>query len=70
MAQLLCLVDFSLLNSLDWAEALQQLIEILDDAIKHTNKSLQKLIKGQVRQWRAGLPRYIKGYMPNLVGKS
>src|SRR5699024_8233640 len=38
------------IDELDLAVALQQLIEILDDAIKHTNKGIQKLIKSQLQQ--------------------
>lgn len=51
------------IDALDWAVALQQLIEILDDAIQHTNTAIQKLIKNQVQHWLAGLPNYIKSYM-------
>ncbi|KKE79212.1 transposase [Bacilli bacterium VT-13-104] len=49
---------------LDWAVALQQLIELLEDTLKHTNKRVQKLIKSQLQQWIAGLPNYIKVYLP------
>lgn len=52
------------INELDWAVALQQLIELLEDTIKHTNKRIQKLIKSQLLQWIAGLPNYIKVYLP------
>ena len=58
------------IDELDWAVALQQLIEILDDVIQHTNKAIQKLIKNQVQQWVAGLPNYIKGYMSISVCES
>lgn len=50
-------------NELDWAVALQQLIEILEDTLKKTNKKIQKLIKSQLQQWIAGLPNYIKAYL-------
>lgn len=52
------------INELDWAVALQQLIELLEDTLKHTNKRIQKLIKSQLQQWIAGLPNYIKAYLP------
>ncbi|MFD1348862.1 IS4 family transposase, partial [Oceanobacillus caeni] len=52
------------INELDWAVALQQLIELLEDTLKHTNKRVQKLIKSQLQQWIAGLPNYIKVYLP------
>ena len=51
-------------NDLDWAVALQQLIELLEDALKKTNKKIQKLIKNQLQLWVDGLPSYIKAYLP------
>lgn len=36
-------------NELDWAVALQQLIELLEDALDNTNKKFQKLIKSQLQ---------------------
>lgn len=51
-------------NELDWAVALQQLIELLEDTLKKSNKKIQKLIKSQLQQWIAGLPKYIKAYLP------
>ena len=50
-------------NELDWAVALQQLIELLEDTLKKTNKKIQKLIISQLQQWVAGLPNYIKVYL-------
>jgi hypothetical protein len=58
------------INDLDWAIALQQLIELLDDAIKKTNGKFKQLIKSQLQQWVAGLPNYIKAYLPSLVCES
>lgn len=52
------------INELDWVVALQQLIVLLEDTLKHTNKRIQKLIKSQLQQWVAGLPNYIKAYLP------
>jgi hypothetical protein len=51
-------------NELDWAVALQQLIELLQDALKQTNKSIKKLIQSQLEQRISGLPSYIKAYLP------
>ncbi len=51
---------------LDWAIALQQFIELLQDTLKSTNSKFRKLIKSQLQQWMAGLPRYIRVYLPNL----
>jgi hypothetical protein len=57
-------------SSLDWAVALQQLLEILNDVSKRVNKSIINLIKSQLKQWFAGLPNYIKAYLPNLCCES
>jgi len=54
------------INELDWAVALQQLIELLEDALEKTNKKFKKLIKSQLQHWFATLPSYIKAYLPNL----
>lgn len=51
-------------SELDWAVALQQLIELLEDTLKKTNSKIRKLIKCQLHQWMAGLPNYIKAYLP------
>ncbi|PWA04497.1 IS4 family transposase [Pueribacillus theae] len=58
------------ISELDWAVALQQLIELLEDALKKSSKKIQKLIKGQLQQWIAGLPNYIKVYLPVSVCES
>jgi hypothetical protein len=51
-------------NELDWAVALLQLIELLQDALKQTNKRIKNLIQSQLEQWVGGLPSYIKSYLP------
>lgn len=51
-------------NELDWVVALQQLIELIQDVLKETNSKLKKLIQSQLTQWMAGLPSYIKAYLP------
>ena len=58
------------ISELDWAIALQQLIELLEDTLKESNKKIQKLIKSQLQQWIAGLPNYIKAYLPISVCES
>lgn len=58
------------ISDLDWAVALQQLIELLEDTFKKSNKKARKLIKSQVQQWIAGLPNYIKVYLPISVCES
>jgi len=58
------------ISDLDWAVALQQLIELLEDAFKKSNKKIHNLIKSQLEQWIAGLPNYIKDYLPISVCES
>lgn len=36
------------ISELDWAIALQQLIDLFEDTLKKTNKKMQKLIKSQL----------------------
>ncbi|MCM3760894.1 IS4 family transposase, partial [Alkalihalobacillus oceani] len=50
-------------NELDWAVALQHLIELLQDTLKKSNKTIQKWMKSQLQQWISGLPTYIKAYL-------
>lgn len=57
-------------SELDWAVALQQLIELLGDVMKKSNRKITKLIKSQLQQWITGLPNYIKAYMPDLCCES
>ncbi len=54
-------------NELDWAVALQLLIELLEDVLKRSNRKITKLIQGQLQQWVAALPNYIKAYLPISV---
>ncbi len=55
------------IHELDWAIALQQLIELLMDVMHKTSKKITNLIKSQLQQWIDGLPLYIKAYLPNLT---
>ncbi|EKN69961.1 IS4 family transposase [Schinkia azotoformans] len=50
-------------NELDWAVALQQLIELFQDALKQAHKKIKKLIQSQLEKWIASLPNYIKAYL-------
>jgi len=52
------------IQDLDWAVALQQLVELLQDTLKKTNSRIKKIIENQLQQWIAGLPSYIKAYLP------
>lgn len=58
------------ISDLDWAVALQQLIELLEDVFKKGNANIQRMIKSQLQQWIAGLPNYIKVYLPISVCES
>jgi hypothetical protein len=58
------------ISDLDWAVALQQLIELLEDVLRKTNKQVQNLITRQLQLWIAGLPNYIKGYLSISVCES
>uniref|UniRef100_UPI00389A8213 hypothetical protein n=1 Tax=Viridibacillus soli TaxID=2798301 RepID=UPI00389A8213 len=50
-------------NELDWAVALQPLIEFLQDALKQMNSKMKKYIEIQLQYWLSGLPNYIKVYL-------
>jgi hypothetical protein len=58
------------ISDLDWAVALGQLLELLQDVLKESNKKIQKLIQSQLQHWIAGLPNYIKVYLPISVCES
>jgi hypothetical protein len=58
------------IGDLDWAVALQQLIDLLEDVLEKSSKKMQKLIKSQLQQWIAGLPNYIRAYLPISVCES
>lgn len=57
-------------SQLDWAIALKQLIELIEDVANKANKKITALIQTQLQQWIAGLPSYIKGYLPKLSCES
>jgi hypothetical protein len=58
------------ISDLDWAVALGQLLELLQDVLKESNKKIQKVIRCQLQHWIAGLPNYIKVYLPISVCES
>lgn len=51
-------------STLDWAVALQQLVELFTEIATKTGKRITKLIQSQLQQWIAGLPCYFKAYLP------
>lgn len=52
------------ITDLDWAVALQQLVNLLEDTMEQTSKRLRKAIMCQLHQWIEDLPRYIRAYLP------
>ncbi|MET3210819.1 UNVERIFIED_CONTAM: hypothetical protein ABIC26_003780 [Paenibacillus sp. PvR008] len=51
-------------STLDWAVALRQLVELLNELATQVSKNISSLIKSQLQNWLAGLPSYIKAYLP------
>lgn len=51
-------------STLDWVVALQQLLDLINEIATKANKKLTKLIQRQLQQWIAGLPSYLKAYLP------
>jgi hypothetical protein len=58
------------INELDWAVALNSLLELLSDISNTVGKKIKKFIDCQLCNWFAGLPNYIKLYLPNLSCES
>jgi hypothetical protein len=57
-------------GELDWAIALQQLLELITDIVNKTGKKLSKMISRQLMLWYNALPNYIKVYLPVLCCES
>ncbi|MFD2876558.1 hypothetical protein ACFTAO_12235 [Paenibacillus rhizoplanae] len=52
-------------GTLDWAVALQQLVELMNEIANQVGKKkLSAMIKSQLQHWIAALPNYIKAYLP------
>ncbi|WP_135554767.1 IS4 family transposase [Paenibacillus cymbidii] len=51
-------------GTLDWATALQQLLELIQEVASKASKNLSSLIQRQLQHWIAALPSYIKTYPP------
>jgi hypothetical protein len=51
-------------GTLDWAVALQQLLEFINEIVSKAGKKLSALIQRQLQHWIAALPSYIKAYLP------
>jgi hypothetical protein len=58
------------INELDWAVALNSLLELLSEISNTVGKKIRKFIDCQLRNWFAGLPNYIKLYLPNISCES
>lgn len=57
-------------NELDWAVALTTLLDLLADISANVCQKIRKFIDCQLLNWFAGLPNYIKLYLPNLICES
>lgn len=51
-------------GTLDWAVALQQLVELMNEIANQVGKKLSAMIKSQLQHWISALPNYIKAYLP------
>ncbi|MFK4170647.1 transposase, partial [Paenibacillus lautus] len=51
-------------GTLDWAVALQQLLDLINEIATKAGKKLSALIQRQLQQWIAVLPSYIKACLP------
>lgn len=51
-------------GTIDWAVALQQLLDLIKEISTKVGKKVSALIGRQLQQWIAGLPNYIKVYLP------
>jgi hypothetical protein len=57
-------------NELDCAVVLTTLLDLLADISANASQKIRKFIDCQLLNGFAGLPNYIKCYLPNLVCKS
>jgi hypothetical protein len=57
-------------GTLDWAVALQQLVDLINEIATKAGRKITALIQRQLQQWIAGLPNYIKAYLPILSCES
>lgn len=51
-------------GEMDWAIALQQLLDLVHEVASKAGKKLSALIQRQLQHWIATLPSYIKAYLP------
>ncbi len=51
-------------GTLDWAVALQQLLDLINEIATKAGKKLSALIQRQLQDWIASLPNYIKACLP------
>ncbi|WP_218096402.1 IS4 family transposase, partial [Paenibacillus solanacearum] len=51
-------------GTMDWVVALQQLVELMNEVAAKAGKRISMLIHRQLQNWTAGLPSYIKAYLP------
>jgi hypothetical protein len=58
------------INKLNWVVALNSLLELLSEISNTVGKKIKKFIDCQLRNWFAGLPNYIKLFLPDLIWSS
>ncbi len=51
-------------GTLDWAVALQQLLDLINEMATKAGKKLSALIQRQLQQWISALPSYIRACLP------
>jgi hypothetical protein len=51
-------------GKIDWDVALQQLVDLITEIATKAGKKISAIIQPQLLQWIAGLPSYIKAYLP------
>lgn len=57
-------------GELDWAVALQQLLDLIQEVASKVGRKLSVLIQRQLQHWISVLPSYIKAYLPNSCCES
>ncbi|WP_127589338.1 IS4 family transposase [Paenibacillus koleovorans] len=51
-------------GAIDWAVALQELVDLITEIATKVGKRISNLIQRQLQHWIEGLPNYIKAYLP------
>ena len=57
-------------GAIDWMVAIEQLVDLINEVATKVGKKISTLIRRQLHHWIAGLPNYIKAYLPILSCES